>query len=361
MCTNLMTRRHLLAGMTGATALAAGVAARPNRAMAVSWGMRRQWVMASGADTRRLREMAQESSPEASPLAQPDMHGAIYPFQIGKFACHAVSDGASSSPMGEIFLFAQTPPKRAGEVLAETRIDPASVVIHHTSVLVDTGENLVLVDTGYGPDVSPNDGLLLGNLQEAGIAPEDIDVVVITHGHPDHIGGNLDAEGKPIFTNARYVISQEDWDFWSDRPRVEESMSYAPDFAQLLLGFVERQLLPLEGSIDLIGYDEEVVPGITSIAAQGHTPGHMALKVTSGDEGLWIVGDIGFGQIHLAYPDLVGLPDVEPERMVETRLRLFDQLAKDGGLVSFYHDDPFPGLGHVAANGDVWAWEEITT
>jgi glyoxylase-like metal-dependent hydrolase (beta-lactamase superfamily II) len=347
-----INRRHLLAGIAGTTALAASVAARPNLMAA-----RPQRMMAVGANTRRLREMAQDASPEA----QPDMTGAVYTFQVGDLTCHAVSDGATIDTFLLDLFYARTPPERAEEIIMGIGWDNTLPENHHTSIVIDTGDHLVLVDTGYGPDVTPNEGLLLENLEVAGIAPEDIDVVVLTHAHPDHIGGNLDADGNPVFANARYVMSQEDWDFWSDRPRVEEAMAYAPDFAQLLLGFVDRQLLPLETSIELIGYDEEIVPGVTSIAARGHTPGHMALLVQSGEEKLWVAGDLGFGELTARYPDAFIVPDIDLEQLLETRLQLFARFAEEGGLVAFSHAEPFPGMGHLVADGDAWAWESVET
>jgi glyoxylase-like metal-dependent hydrolase (beta-lactamase superfamily II) len=224
--------------------------------------------------------------------------------------------------------------------------------------VIDTGEHLVLVDTGVGPGLAPGEGILLDNLREAGIAPEDIDVVINTHGHGDHIGGNADAEGNPVYANARYVMSQEDWDFWTDEPRVQE-MIPIPDLSELFLMFVRAHMAPLEEHFDLIGYDEEIVPGITSIAAQGHTPGHMALRVESEGETLWIGGDFVSHAVNLPHPDFVGVPDVEPERMIETRKRLLGRIAEEGGLTTFYHVGPFPSVGQVVADGDVWQWEPV--
>ena len=169
----------------------------------------------------------------------------------------------------------------------------------------------MLVDTGIGPGIAPGEGLLLDNLRGEGIAPEDIDVVINTHGHGDHIGANADAEGNPTFTNARYVMSQEDWEFWTDEAQVEEKVPI-PEFRELLLSFVRAHMTPLASQFELIGYDEEIVPGITSIAAQGHTPGHMALLVQSDGEQLWIGGDFASHEVTVPNPHFVGVPDVEP-------------------------------------------------
>jgi glyoxylase-like metal-dependent hydrolase (beta-lactamase superfamily II) len=299
---------------------------------------------------------AQETHAAAGAVAQPNLTGAIAPFRVGAFACRAVSDGADVSPDTPALLFAGVPPDELEPALAEEGIDPATIENHHTPILIDTGEHLVLIDTGFGPGVVPGEGLLLDNLARVGITPADVDVVVITHGHGDHIGGNADQHGNPTFANARYVIGREEWDFWTDEPRVAAAIPIA-DFRELLLGFVRRHLTPLRDRVELIGDDEEIVPGVRAVAAPGHTPGHLALLVESEGERLWIGGDAALHPVDLPHPDWVGLPDIEPARMIATRRRLLDRIAADGGLATFYHFGPFPSTGRVVAAGEAWRWE----
>lgn len=310
------------------------------------------------------RVMAQDASPVASPAATPaaveppDMTGSAYPFQIGTFSCLAVSDGAFAGPSLVQLVLGQTPQEEADRIMAEAGIDPSQLVAQKTSIVIDTGEQRVLVDTGSGAMAGPGVGLLLDNLRREGFQPNDIDVVVLTHAHADHVGGNVTASGNALFSNARYVMAQEEWDFWTDEQAVEEAITNA-DFRQGHLDSVQRNLLPIEDQFELIGYDEEIVPGVTSVAAQGHTPGHMALRVESDGDQLWIMGDAALSSLQLTYPEAVGVPDTYPDQVVETRRALFEQIAGGGGMATFNHFHPFPSVGQLTADGDVWSWEAV--
>lgn len=133
----------------------------------------------------------------------------------------------------------------------------------------------------------------------------------------------------------------------------------AGDFRDGNLQSVQRNLLPLEDQFDLIGYDEEVVPGIRSVAAQGHTPAHTAYRIESDGELMWAMGDAALHPLDLQHPEFAGVPDTNVEQMVETRMRLFAQIVDEGGLAYFKHFHPFPSFGLIAADGDVWTWEPL--
>ena len=288
----------------------------------------------------------------------------IYRFKVGDFQCVAVSDGTHTYapptfPPPAIFLFTNAPRERLEETLREHNLYPgqwAEWVSPYICLAVNTGEHQVLVDTGAG-DLAPSTGKLLQNLQAAGIAPEDIDTVIITHGHPDHIGGNTDSEGRSTFPNARYIMWKDEWDFWTSgqaEAKLDEHVR------EVLLKFARKNLPPIQDQLELVALETEIVSGIRALAAPGHTPGHMALAISSRGEQLLCISDVVLHPIHLEQPEWHAAVDFAPEQVVATRRRILTMAAAGETLVLAFHF-PFPGLGHVSQSGDTWQWEPIST
>jgi len=221
-------------------------------------------------------------------------------------------------------------------------------------LVFDTGKHLVLVDTG-ADGLGPDTGKLLQHLQIQGISPEDIDTVILTHGHPDHLGGNTDAEGKPVFVHARYVICRDEWDFWMSE---QAELKLDEHSREVLLGYARKNLPPIQNQLSLVNYETEILPGIQTIAAPGHTPGHMALAISSEGEQLLCVSDTVLHPIHLEQPDWYAAVDLDPGQVEDTRRRILAKAANEKALVVAFHF-PFPGLGHVIPKGDAWQWQPI--
>lgn len=266
------------------------------------------------------------------------MTDGVYRFDLGEFTCAVLRDGERQLSGGMSFVNADPEEVAAtGAAYRAATGDPADRVSMNI-LYVDTGRHRVLVDTGNGPTDDPA-GSLLARLADAGIAPEDIDTVIITHGHGDHIQSNVDAAGAPTFPNARYVISQPDWEHWTREP--------GDSARKHLLGIRER--------VERVAPDAEIVPGIRGVPAPGHTPGQMALLIGSGDARLLHVADAFHHPVELLRPEWYFSFDADPGQTVETRRQLLDRAAREDLLVLPYHFG-FPGLGRVRAQGDAWAW-----
>ncbi len=292
------------------------------------------------------------------------MNADIYQFELGNFHCVAVSDGTHTYtpptfPPPAIFLFANAPKERLEPVLLEHNLRPEQWLewtSPYICLVINTGKYRVLVDTG-ADGLGPNTGKLLQNLQAAGIAREDIDTVILTHGHPDHIGGNTDGEGKLTFPDARYVMWKSEWDFWTSgqaETKLDEHVR------ERQLKFARKNLPPIQGRLELVDREIEIASGIRALAAPGHTPGHMALTISSRGEQLLCISDVVLHPIHLEHPEWCAGTDFSPSQVVATRRRLLSIAAARNALVLVFHF-PFPGLGHVSQSGDAWQWQPIET
>lgn len=274
----------------------------------------------------------------------------------------AVSDGTHTYapptfPPPAAFLFANAPREHLEQALREHNIQPerwVEWISPYICLVVNTGKHSVLVDTGAG-DLGPDTGKLLQNLQHEGISHEDIDTVIITHGHPDHIGGNIDGEGRPVFPDAHFFMWKDEWDFWTSEQAEQKLDEHV---REVLLMFARKNLPPIKDQLDLIDHETEIVPGIRAVEAQGHTPGHMALDISSGGDRLLVVSDAVLHPIHVEQPDWHAAVDFSPKKTSTTRRRLLRKAKAENVLVLAFHF-PFPGLGKIIENGDGLQWKPI--
>jgi glyoxylase-like metal-dependent hydrolase (beta-lactamase superfamily II) len=292
------------------------------------------------------------------------MNTQVYHFKVGAFECMAVSDGTltyapPAFPPPATLLFANAPREQLEESLRRHNIQPehwSEWTSPYICLFVNTGDRQVLVDTGAG-SLDPNTGRLLQNLRAEGITPEDIHLVIFTHCHPDHIGGNIRDDGKLAFPNARYAMWKDEWDFWTSKRAEMELDEHVRD---VLLSFARKGLPPIQDRLNLIAHEGEILPGIRAITAPGHTPGHMVVALSSMGEQLLCLSDTVLHPIHLEQPAWCAAVDFSPNQVVVTRRSLLNRVAAEKALALAFHF-PFPGLGHVVKKGDAWQWEPIAT
>jgi glyoxylase-like metal-dependent hydrolase (beta-lactamase superfamily II) len=260
-------------------------------------------------------------------------------FNIGAIRCVVVPDGGQKMPLSELAeMFPLDPDIQAGiQALSE----PQDFFMN--CLLIESDGQRILIDSGVGsldPEHTPQ---LLANLREAGVTPDDITTVVITHGHGDHMGGGVDAAGQRVFSKARYLITRLDWDHWT---------------GPALRPFSERCLLPLRDHITLIEPDFVIAPGVRTLPALGHTPGHIGIVVESQGEKLMDVADAMHHPIQVAHPDWSPHFDSDPGVAAQVRRALLAQAAADSCRVLAYHFG-FPGLGIIRADGDGFIWDVV--
>lgn len=280
------------------------------------------------------------------------MNAQTFHFKVGNFDCFTVNDGFGLYPNPARILFADAPQDELVQVLSEHNIQPDAWpewISPFNCLLIRTDQHLVLVDTGYGVvDFMPDAGKLVQNLQTLSISPKDIDTVILTHGHRDHLYGVTDdATDQVTFSKARHVMWRGEWEFRNSEEGV--------DFDD---GDAKRKLAAIKDQLDLIDSEIEIVPGVCAISAPGHTPGHMALSIASQGEQLLHLVDVIGHPIHLERPQWNMRIDYQPEVAQHTRRRLLQRAVSEQARILAYHFD-FPGLGYVLQQPNGWKWQAV--
>ncbi|MBP0446998.1 MBL fold metallo-hydrolase [Roseomonas sp. SSH11] len=299
------------------------------------------------------------SAREASAAApfRNDVPPAWYRFRFGENEATIVSDGRL--PLGKPEpAFPAAPPQEINALLRGNFLPPDAATLEQNVLVLNTGRQLVLFDTGMGESMGadskmfgPTTGRMLSNLRAAGISPEQIDLVVLSHAHSDHCWALVDAEGRRNFPNAQVAVSEADLRYWTD-----DGNKRGPAFMTSFIEGAKKNLSAYRDRMVMVRDGAEVTPGVTAIAAPGHTVGHTCYAINSGGRTMVYTGDLAHHHVLLLQRPMWEFSfDTDPKQSAQTRSRLLARLADERHAVLSYHF-PWPGLGHVVRAGEGYAW-----
>jgi glyoxylase-like metal-dependent hydrolase (beta-lactamase superfamily II) len=274
----------------------------------------------------------------------------FYRYKLGTIELTAISDGTLEFPAETLW---GDRADGARGLLTSTFQSPNPVRLQLNAILVNTGGKLVMIDAGCGMlgKFQKTAGGLLGSLAAAGYAPGDIDMIVFTHGHADHLWGISDPKNASLlFPTAEFVASETEVAFWNaPELTAKESPLLKPDITRANLKLASPRLR-------LIKAGTEVAPGVTTLDTAGHTPGHMSVLISSGSEQVLVTGDVVFDSaVSFLQPEWSVGFDLDVPMATKTRIAFLDRAATDKALVGGYHL-PFPGFGHVVREGSAYRW-----
>ena len=302
-----------------------------------------------------LAGAAETVSGQAAVTPAPSLAGrqaGYYRFRIGEFEALALNDGEMASPVSEAPFGVGEPREKLSEELQRAVLPTDKIRIPFNVLLVRMGSELVLVDAGCGTVFGPVGGRLAENLRNAGVRPEQVTAVILTHAHGDHFGGLLDAETQaPVFKNAQHFINHAEYDFWTASSPDLSGVSMPEEVKQTFIKSAQSCLGALRSKWEMISPGDRVLEGLEVVPAPGHTPGHIALLFSSGNEQLLhLVDAVHHHVLSFAHPEWAVAFDAQPKLAIDTRKRLLDRAAADR-LRVFGGHLPFPSLGRVRGTG----------
>jgi glyoxylase-like metal-dependent hydrolase (beta-lactamase superfamily II) len=299
-----------------------------------------------------LSPLASQQASAAAPATAAQAPG-FYRYKVGTIECTSINDGARSFPLPDKWVTNVS--KDEAIAAAEAAYMPKGMVtVPFNPQLINTGGKLVLLDCGNGISTfEPTKGQVgrtLLNLAAAGVDPKSIDMVVMSHLHPDHTNGIRAADGSMAFPNAQIMVPAKDWEFWTSDENAAKAQS-----SEITKGYfanVKKIYNGIESKVTKFDWDKEVAPGITAIAAPGHTPGHTAFAVASGGSKVLIQSDVtNIPEFFLRNPDWHVAYDFDPEMAQKTRHKFYDMASVEKATVVGFHF-PFPAVGHVEKDGN---------
>jgi glyoxylase-like metal-dependent hydrolase (beta-lactamase superfamily II) len=293
------------------------------------------------ASTMAAAAVLPEMAFAAAPLATNQAPG-FYRYKAGDYQITAINDGFFNRPLEGFIRNAELPAVQ--KVMADAGLPTTAVPIPFTTLVVNDGRKLTLLDTGNGNSGAPTSGSWMANFRAAGFTPEQVDTIVISHFHGDHINGIRLKEGNAVFPNAEIHVPAPEWAFWMDDARA----AAAPDPMKPAFANVRRVFEPLKSAVKQYAPGGEVVTGINTIAAHGHTPGHCAFVI--GGKLLALSDATNHPALFVTNPSWQAVFDMDGAAAEATRRRLLEMAIADKLQVAFYHA-PFPATGVIAKDG----------
>lgn len=281
----------------------------------------------------------------AAPFAKAQGPG-VYRYKLGQMQLTALYDGTWFVPIDDKFL-RNASSTDVNRELSAAFLPPSILPVTFTALLVNTGAKLVLIDTGTAGQIADTAGSLIANLAVAGVTPAQIDIILISHFHPDHINGIKTKDGAKVFANAEIWVPEPEWDYWMN----DGNLATAPKSIERYFLNARRIFSNIAKDLRRFKPGAEVALGIVSMPAFGHTPGHTAFSLHSGGQSMLAMGDtVRDPYLFARHPDWQPFFDMDGAQAVAARRAMLERAAADRMLVEAYHF-PFPAAGHIVKSG----------
>jgi glyoxylase-like metal-dependent hydrolase (beta-lactamase superfamily II) len=307
---------------------------------------------ALGASAALLASTQFSLAQGAAPMLTNQAPG-FYRYKVGDLVVTGIHDGFGKRPVEGFIKNAELAEVQA--VLKNAFMPTDSLSISYTTLVLQTSEGLVIIDTGNGDSGAPTSGTWMANFKAAGFDAKDVKKVIISHFHGDHINGLRLKDGTAVFPNAEVSVPKAEWDFWMS----DERMSAAPEAMKGAFNNVRRVFNPIPKDLKFYANNQDVAKGITAIAAHGHSPGHSVFAISSGNARMMMMSDTtNHPALFVSKPDWSAIFDMNADEARATRHRLLDMAASERMQLAFYHA-PFPATGYVGKEGKTFTWVPI--